>query len=81
VFAVEPAAADHLEENLHPLAVSWFAGSTALCVAGSLAQEGQAALGAQAGSARLLEVFGEAGFTVAREVAATPFNLVLEAHA
>lgn len=80
VFAVEPAAADHLEENLHPLALSWFAGSTALCVAGSLSQPGQAALGAQAGATRTLQVFDAAGFGVAREVAATPFNLVFEAH-
>lgn len=79
VLAVEPGAADGLEGNLHPLGVSWYAGSTALCVAGSLSQEGTAALGAQAGAARLLQVLDEAGFSLARQVVQTPFNLVLEA--
>ena len=46
---------------------------------GSLSQTGHAALGAQAGPARTLEVFAEAGFEVARQAAATPFNLVFEA--
>ena len=63
VFVVEPGAADRLEDNLHPLGLAWYACSTALCVPGSLAQTGRAALGAQAGSARTLEVFAEAGFT------------------
>ena len=37
------------------------------------------ALGAQAGEARLRDVVIAAGFTRFRRVAATPFNLVLEA--
>ena len=36
-------------------------------------------LGAQAGEARLAEVFREAGFTHFRRAFETPFNLVLEA--
>ena len=79
VFAVEPGAEDHLEQNLHPLGLTWYAASTTLCVPGSLSQDGQAALGAQAGADQLLEVFDAAGFAVAREVARTPFNIVLEA--
>ena len=79
VFVVEPGAADRLEENLHPLGLAWYACSTALCVPGSLSQNGHAALGAQAGPARTLEVFAEAGFEAARQAAATPFNLVFEA--
>lgn len=79
VFAVEPAAADRLEDNLHPLGLTWFAASTALCVPGSLSQDGQAALGAQAGAERTLEVIGEAGFASTREVARTMFNSVYEA--
>lgn len=42
-------------------------------------QAGKIALGAQAGEARLAEVFRKAGFTHYRRAAATPFNLVLEA--
>ncbi len=79
VFAVEPAAEDRLEENLHPLGLTWYAASTTMCVPASLSQDGGAALGAQAGADRLLEVFGAAGFPDAREVARTPFNIVLEA--
>ena len=37
------------------------------------------ALGAQAGEARLAEVFRKAGFTHFRRAAETPFNLTLEA--
>ncbi|AKA23629.1 SAM-dependent methyltransferase PhcB [Pseudomonas chlororaphis] len=36
-------------------------------------------LGAQAGEARLREVFREAGFSQFRRAAQTPFNLILEA--
>ena len=48
--------------------------------AGSLSQGG-AALGAQAGPARLAAAFAEAGFGTARVAAATPYNLVIEARA
>ncbi len=79
VVAVEPAAADHLEDNLHPISLSWFASSTMVCVPGSLSQDGGAALGAQAGPERLLETFHAAGLSDARVVATTPFNQVLAA--
>jgi SAM-dependent methyltransferase len=79
VLAVEPAASDRLEENLHPLGATWYAASTALCLPGSLSQHGQAGLGAQAGAERTLEVFGLAGFASRREVARTMFNIVYEA--
>jgi hypothetical protein len=36
-------------------------------------------LGAQAGEARLAEVFRKAGFTRLRRAFETPFNLILEA--
>jgi hypothetical protein len=39
----------------------------------------EAGLGAQAGEARLAEVFRTAGFTRFRRAAETPFNLILEA--
>lgn len=37
------------------------------------------ALGAQAGEARLADVFRQAGFTRFRRATETPFNLILEA--
>jgi hypothetical protein len=40
-----------------------------------------AALGAQAGEARLREIITSAGFATLRRVAETPFTIVLEARA
>jgi hypothetical protein len=53
--------------------------STLICVPASRAQEVGAALGAQAGEARLREVVTAGGFSRFRRAAETPFNLVLEA--
>lgn len=78
VMLVEPNAADAVEDNVGPVARTYYAASTTLCCAHSLS-EGGAALGAQAGEARLAEVFAEAGFGHWRRAAETPFNLVLEA--
>jgi hypothetical protein len=53
-----------------------------LCVPASLADGGpRAALGAQAGEARLRAVVTEGGFTRFRRATQTPFNLVFEAKA
>jgi SAM-dependent methyltransferase len=79
VLAVEPAASDRLEDNLHPLGLSWYASSATACLPSSLGQPGQTGLGAQAGPARLLDVFADAGFTRTRIAATTAFNLVIEA--
>jgi SAM-dependent methyltransferase len=76
---VEPFAHDRLEQNLNPVGRMYYAASTMLCTPNSLSQEVGAALGAQAGEARLKQVATEAGFTRFRRAAETPFNLVLEA--
>lgn len=79
VFAVEPYAEDTLEANLaNPVALTFYAASSALCVPHSVSEGGQA-LGAQAGPARLVGAFEAAGFSEARVAAATPYNLVLVA--
>jgi len=79
-MVVEPMAADTLAENLNPVSRLYYSASTMVCIPTSLAQEGGAALGAQAGEQRLREVVvDEAGFTQLTRVAETPFNLVLEA--
>jgi SAM-dependent methyltransferase len=75
---VEPYAADRVEENLHPLGRVFYSVSTLVCTQASLAQEVGAALGAQAGEARLRDVATRAGFTRVRRATQTPFNLVLE---
>jgi SAM-dependent methyltransferase len=77
---VEPMAGNRLEDNLNPVGRLYYAGSTMICVPTSLAQEGGAALGAQAGEARLREaVVTGGGFSQFRRAAETPFNMVLEA--
>lgn len=78
-FAVEPYAEDRLEDNLlNPVALPFYAASSALCVPHSIA-DGGAALGAQAGPAKLTAAFVEAGFRSARVAATSVGNLVLEA--
>jgi SAM-dependent methyltransferase len=79
VLLVEPFAGDQLQDNLTPVGRLFYAASTFVCTPNSLSQEVGLALGAQAGEARLREVFMEAGFTRFRRATATPFNLVLEA--
>jgi hypothetical protein len=47
-------------------------------VAHAISEGGKLVLGAQAGEARLAEVFRKAGFAHFRRAAETPFNLILE---
>lgn len=76
---VEPFAGDRLEENLNPVGRAFYSASTLICTPASLSQEVGAALGAQAGEARLREVVTAGGFSRFRRATQTPFNLVLEA--
>ena len=78
-MVVEPMAHDRLEDNLNPVGRLYSAASTMICVPTSLAQEVGAALGAQAGEARLREVITAGGFASVRRATETPFNMVLEA--
>ena len=75
---VEPAAGDHLEDNLNPVGRAYYGFSTLLCTPASLSQEVGLALGTQAGPAKLHDVVTAAGFTHFRVAAQTPLNLVLE---
>ncbi len=79
LMVVEPMAGDRLEDNLNPVGRVYYGFSTAVCVPCSLKQEVGAALGAQAGEARLADVLRQGGFTRIRRAAETPFNMVLEA--
>lgn len=79
VLLVEPFAKDRLEDNLNPVSRMFYAASTFVCTPNSLSQEVGLGLGAQAGEARLCDVFAEAGFSRFRRATETPFNLVLEA--
>lgn len=79
VMLVEPFAHDHVEDNISPVGRLYYAASTTICVAHAIADGGQLVLGAQAGEARLAEIFRKAGFSHFRRAFETPFNLVLEA--
>ena len=79
LMLIEPFANDDLADNLNPVGAAYYAFSTLLCTPSSLSQEVGAALGAQAGEARLREIVTGAGFTSLHRVAETPFNIVLEA--
>ncbi len=81
VMLVEPYAADRVEDNEGPISRLYYSASTTLCCAHALSEGGQDVLGAQAGEARLADVFAEAGFTHWRLAQQTPFNLILEARA
>lgn len=76
---VEPMAGDRMEDNMNAIGRIYYAASTLVCVPTSLAQEVGAALGAQAGEARLRQVIGSGGFSRIRRATETPFNMVLEA--
>ena len=76
---VEPFAGDRVEDNLTPVGRLFYAASTLVCTPASLAQEGRAALGAQAGEAALTEVARAGGFSRVRRATETPVNIVLEA--
>jgi hypothetical protein len=79
LMLVEPRAADRVEENFNPVGRLFYNASALICVPNSVSQDAGAALGAQAGEARLREVLTEAGFTSVRRAAETPFNAIFEA--
>ena len=81
LMIIEPFAADDITGNLNPVGAAYYGFSTLLCTPSSLSQDIGAALGAQAGEARLREIVTSAGFATLRRVAETPFNIVLEARA
>ena len=76
---VEPQAGDRLEDNLNPVGRMYYAGSTMVCIPTSLDQPVGAALGAQAGFAKLSSAITQGGFGAVRKATETPFNMVLEA--
>jgi SAM-dependent methyltransferase len=76
---VEPRASDRLEENLNPVGRLFYCASTLICTPASLSQDGRAALGAQAGEARIRDVVVAGGFSQFRRAAETPVNFIFEA--
>lgn len=78
VMLVEPFANDRVEDNISQVGQLYYAASTTICCAHAISDGGRLVLGAQAGEARLTDVFRKAGFTRFRRAAETPFNLILE---
>jgi 2-polyprenyl-3-methyl-5-hydroxy-6-metoxy-1,4-benzoquinol methylase len=78
VLLVEPFANDRVEDNLGTVGQLYYTGSTLICCAHAISEGGKMVLGAQAGPARLQEVFRKAGFSHFRKAAETPFNLIFE---
>ena len=81
VLLVEPFALDERPKNIaeNPMAALMYVASSCVCAPNSLSQEVGLALRAQAGEAKLREVFKEAGFSHFRRAAQTPTNLIIEA--
>jgi 2-polyprenyl-3-methyl-5-hydroxy-6-metoxy-1,4-benzoquinol methylase len=79
VMLVEPFANDRVEDNVSPVARLYYSASTMVCCAHAISEGGSLVLGAQAGEARLADVFRKAGLTHFRRAADTAFNLILEA--
>ena len=68
-------------ENAGVVGRLYYSVSTTVCCAHAISEDADDALGAQAGEARLADVFARAGFTHWRRAAESPFNLVFEARA
>jgi ubiquinone/menaquinone biosynthesis C-methylase UbiE len=80
LMLVEPMAGDDVDAAIaNPVARTYSAYSTLLCVPNSKSQQTGTALGAQAGQKVLTAVLNQAGFTQVRRTAETPVNMVLEA--
>jgi SAM-dependent methyltransferase len=81
ILLVEPFAIDPRPKNIaeNPMATLFYVASTCICAPNSLSQEVGAALGAQAGEAKLRQIFLEAGFNHFRRAAQTPMNMIIEA--
>jgi len=79
VMLVEPFANDRDEDNRSTVAQIYYAASATICCAHAIADGGQLVLGAQAGEARLADVFRQAGLRHFRRAGETPFNLIFEA--
>ena len=75
---IEPFAQNQLENNVNPVASTFYAASTLICVPNSLAFNGPA-LGAQAGENRIKHVVKNSGFSHIKTVLKTPLNIVYEA--
>jgi SAM-dependent methyltransferase len=78
LLLIEPFSHDRVEDNVGTVGQLYYSASTVICCAHAISEGGRMVLGAQAGPARLEDVFRKAGFTHFRRAAETPFNLIFE---
>lgn len=83
---IEPAAGNHMTDNMHTVGRVFYAFSATVCVPNAMSQfngDGAAndhvALGAQAGPKALQDVVARGGFKHFRIATQTPFNLIIDA--
>jgi len=79
LMLIEPFAGDRVEENVNPIGRLYYAGSTTMCCAHAISENGTHVLGAQAGPKQLEALLETAGFGNVRRAGTTPFNLIIEA--
>ena len=77
VVLIEPSAGDDVSQNMHKIGQMYYAFSTMGCVPTSKSQKVAAALGAQAGPARLSEIMLDAGFKNSKVVFKNATNMVM----
>ncbi|MAI59134.1 MAG: hypothetical protein CML56_09205 [Rhodobacteraceae bacterium] len=77
VVLIEPSAGDDVSQNMHKIGQMYYAFSTMGCVPTSKSQKVAAALGAQAGPARLSEIMLKAGFNSSEIVFKNSTNMVM----
>lgn len=79
IMLIEPFARDRVEENVGTVGRLYYAGSTTMCCAHAISENGTHVLGAQAGLRQLEDVLKAAGLKTIRKAVETPFNMVIEA--
>ena len=75
---VEPAAGDHVEDNLNPVGRAFYGFSTLAVHPAVAVPAGRAGAGHPGRARRIRDVVGAAGFTRFRIAARTPFNNVFD---
>ncbi|KRD99989.1 methyltransferase type 12 [Bosea sp. Root381] len=79
LMLIEPFAGDRVEDNINPVGRLYYAGSTTMCCAHAISENGTHVLGAQAGPNQLEAILKSAGLGTVRRAVETPFNLIIEA--
>lgn len=79
LMLVEPFAGDRVEDNINAVGRLYYAGSTTMCCAHAISENGTHVLGAQAGPGQLEAILRSAGLGTVRRAMETPFNLIIEA--